>query len=929
MILLQPLWLAFIVPLGALAFWAFRRRLPLFWLRLALLLVMLVLLAGPRRLLPNQEGTLVVVCDRSASMPADSDARQNEWLRQIHAQRPSRRTRLALVGFDNQAFAEGFADAQPPTFSAPPGAEGSNLEAALHLAGNLIDEKGAGRVLVMSDGFWTGKDPNAAAQRLAGRGIAVDVFHQGMTQSDSVAIQRVEAPNSLGPGEGFLVHAWLKAAHPQKVLFRLERGQELVAAGERSLRAGTNRLLLRDLAPESGNHAYRLTITPTQSDARPENNQADFLLAVAAPKPLLHLTYAPQGTLAQSLRASGLTVDSVDPKYYEPSLGKLSGYAAVIIDDVLANDLGDPFAALLAAWIRDAGGGLLMLGGKNTFGIGGYYQSPLDPVLPVSMELRKEQRKHQMAMVVTLDRSGSMSAAADAGRTKMDLANLASAEVVKLLSPMDLYGHYAVDSEAHLVLNLQPVKNKNHMAQRIRAVESGGGGIFVYEALEKAARMIQTADRDIRHIILFADAADAEAPGAYRELLEKLRAAKITVSVVALGTDQDSDAELLKEIATLGNGRVYFTHDAGSLPRIFAQDTFVVARSSFVEEATSTRFTPLMQGLSTFQWSAAPQLGGYNLVYPRDEAQSGLLSEDDNKAPLLAWWYAGSGRVMTFTGQAAGPYSGGLAQWRDYGTFFASLARWVGGSGQTLPGNSVATSTWHNGLLTTRLHLDPQRKRDPFSVRPRLHLLHERSGSEPKRETLRFQWESPHELVVQQTIHSEETVLPTVDFGDDRSWRLAPVTLPYSPEYTPDDSLKGARTLTDLAMHSAGRERLSPSGIWDEVPLGEGYRDLRPYWLMAALLLLLLEVAERRLALTARLPRRRAAISAHDHNTTAEADTVTTKTPRHQEKRRSASEAAAPTVNHQAPSANPAPAPANLADVLSKAKQVADKRTKR
>ncbi|CAM2007300.1 VWA domain-containing protein [Acanthopleuribacter pedis] len=933
MMLVQPVWLLFFFPLAALCWWAYRRRTALFCLRAAAVFATLLVFANPRYLLPNQEGTLVVICDRSASMPPDSDEQQHEWLRLIHEQRPAQRTKLALVGFDAQAFTEGFAEDQTPAFTTVLGGDGSNLDAALNLAGNLISPDSSGRVLVLSDGLWTGKSPENAARRLAARGIAVDVAHQGLQQNDPVAIQRLDAPNSLGPGEGFMIHAWIKASQAQMVRYRLTRDGQVIASGEQGLSRGTNRLLLRDLAPDDGHHRYQLMLTPEGPDARPENNTATFLLAVEAPKPLLLVTHEPDGVLARSLRESGLPLDALSPTRLNPSLARLSGYAAVILENVSADELGDPLSALLAAWVRDSGGGLLMLGGKNAYGVGGYYRSPLDPVLPVSMELRKEQRKHQMAMVITLDRSGSMGATVGGGRTKMDLANLASAEVVGLLSGVDMYGHWAVDSEAHMVLSLQAVKNKRKIKRRIMSVESGGGGIYVYEALVNASRMILSADRNIRHIILFADAADAEQPGDVKNLLAKLRAANVTVSVVALGTEQDADADLLKEIATLGGGRVYFTHDAGSLPRIFAQDTFLVARSSFVEEPTATKFTPLMQSLSTRDWQEAPQLGGYNLTYVRDEAQIALMSQDDNRAPLLAWWYAGNGRVMAFTGEAAGTFTGDLARWPLYGDFFASLARWVGGTGQSLPGNSVVTTRWQDGMFSARIHLDPNRTRDPFDRQPGLVVLRGEPGGRPKSETLRFHWDTPHELIAETTMNGSETVLPTIAFGSRESRQLAPVRLPYSPEFAPADDDKGLRGLQDLARVAGGREWLSPSGIWDGVPLGQGYLDLRPYVCLLLMLLFVLEVAERRLGWFDMV--RRYLVSEKGTRTVEGEEMVPRSTGNESPARTAGTRGNG--RNHQNPPPGPKtnpptpiptkPESAGLADALKRAKQTAGKRT--
>ena len=189
------------------------------------------------------------------------------------------------------------------------------------------------------------------------------------------------------------------------------------------------------------------------------------------------------------------------------------------------------------------------------------------------MELRREHRKLSLAIVVAMDRSGSMSMTVGGGRTKMQLANLATAEVFDMLSPMDEFGVVAVDSSPHTIVDLAPVENRSHVRSDILRIGSQGGGIFIYEALSAAATMLLKAQAGTRHIILFADAADSEEPGRYRQLLEECRKANITVSVVGLGTPSDVDAELLQDIAYRGNGRCFLPRMPKSLPRLFAQDT--------------------------------------------------------------------------------------------------------------------------------------------------------------------------------------------------------------------------------------------------------------------------------------------------------------------------------------------------------------------
>src|SRR5262249_48447464 len=158
--------------------------------------------------------------------------------------------------------------------------------------------------------------------------------------------------------------------------------------------------------------------------------------------------------------------------------------------------------------------------------------------------------------------------------------------------------------------------------------------------------MIRRATADTKHIVLFADAADAEEPGRYTQLLEKTRKAGITVSVIGLGSKKDKDAALLEDIAKLGGGRGIDTESPEELPRLFAQDTFVVARNSFLSDPVLMQPTPGLTALAGRSFSLDRAIGGYNLCYLRPEAMLGAISRDEYKAPMVASWQVGSGRVV-------------------------------------------------------------------------------------------------------------------------------------------------------------------------------------------------------------------------------------------------------------------------------------------
>ena len=445
---LHPIWLILFFPLVvSLRVWQLPSRL-LLALRFAVLSLILLAMCGFAVRLRMRAGTVVVVADRSRSMPLDSEARHKEAIDLVQGTKASD-SNLAVVSFGRTVAIE-----QSPQsgkfagFVSEIHDDASDLNGAIETALALIPQDSPGRVLLLSDGRWTGKDPSVAAAQAAVRGIALDYRLIQRDSTNDIAITHVDAPDVVAPGESFMLAAWIYSPIQDEVSFELMRGNQPLASGRRKVPSGLSRLIFRDKATQPGTHQYTVRIAGTETDPVPENNAAKVLVGIHGPRPILHVTTASSSALARLLQAGGLDIETAPPSAYGWSLDELSGYSAVLVENVLADKIGLYGMENLAVWVKETGAGFMMTGGKHAFGPGGYFKSPLEPIMPVSMELRREHRKLSLAIVVAMDRSGSMSMPVSGGRTKMSLANLATAEVLDMLSPMDEFGVVAVDSFA-------------------------------------------------------------------------------------------------------------------------------------------------------------------------------------------------------------------------------------------------------------------------------------------------------------------------------------------------------------------------------------------------------------------------------------------------------------------------------------------------
>ena len=837
---LFPGLLLLIVPLLVVYWW--RGRSPGIGgiVRIAVLAGIALLAAVPLAPIGGKGVDVIVVIDRSRSMPAESGVRALEIVKLLEERRATG-DRVGIVTFGREPRIERLPAefGETAEFVQQVDRDGSDLGGAIALAAGLIPRGRPGRLIVLSDGESNGTAVEAAAYDAASRGLPIDfrLFTRG-DQAD-IAVESVSPPGVVDEREPFQFTASVRTDRTIETEAVLTRDGQELARTKRIFQPGVTQLTFRDVIDRPGVAHYRLELAAA-ADRVPENNIGEGALRVQAPAATL-LVNASGGpdNLSRALSAAKLRVTTTTPAAMPRDLAGLLAYRAVILEDVPAGEVGPEVLEGLVHYVADLGGGLLLTGGQASFGVGGYFKSALDPYLPVSMEIQNEHRKLSLAMAVVLDRSGSMAVPTGDGRTKMDLANLGTCAAIETLGPFDEVGVIAVDSAAHLIQPLTSAKEKDRICEQVRGIQSMGGGIFTYTALVTAATMVQESKKGTRHIVLFADAADAEEPGDYVRLLDTITPLGITVSVIGLGSETDSDAAFLKDIALRGKGRIQFTASADDLPRLFAQEAITVARSSFITEPTPARSLSDMVLLGDLPASPFPSVDGYNLTYLRPAATMGAVTTDEYKAPLLAFWHRGLGRVASLTAEVDGEYSNRLNAWSGFPAFASGLGRWLLGGDPPVAAQASLDRQGGQGIV--RVELDPARTRGADEVRTAAATIVSPSPADPS-QRLELAWVGADTLEARFPVHKPGIYLGAVRLGTGDVLPLAPITLPYSPEFEPRvDPEEGRKALVQTARVTGGIERTA----WDDAFSGRlRHRQIRELVLPLALLLLALHVIE-------------------------------------------------------------------------------------
>ncbi|MEW4527763.1 vWA domain-containing protein [Maioricimonas sp. JC845] len=839
-------------------------------IRLLLVGLLLLALAGPEWNLGGRGLDVVVVADRSRSMPPEATRHLQELIRNIETARGTG-DRVGIVTFGTEAAVERglSADALMENYTREVPPDGSDLHDALMAALRVVDPNRPARIVVLSDGESNGPPPVAAARRARERDIPVDYRIFERQRVGDAAVRSVSLPETVAPREPFQFSVEVSAERDVTGTVTVLRDGRPISKREATLFVGTNRLSFRDLIEQPGMHNYSVQLD-VADDPLEENNTGLGLVRVdAGPRVLVLTDDGSEGNLVRALRGARLPVDVAIAGQHPLTQDALDPYRAVVLENVAASKLGRVKMERLAQFVEDLGGGLLMTGGMRSFGQGGYYNSPLDDVLPVSMEMREEHRKTRVAIAVALDRSGSMSVPVAGTATKMDLANLGTAECIRLLSSGDSVAVIAVDSSPHTIQPLTPVHDAEAINSKVLKIESLGGGIFVYEALVAAGEELMKADQATKHIILFSDAADSEEPGNYQSLLAQYRDAGITVSVIGLGTETDIDAQLLKDIAQRGEGNIMFTTDPQELPRLFTEDTMSVARNSFIEKDPETQAAGIpaallpdsrlmgnLPGIEGGDARSFPPSDGYNLSYLKPDATAAVISQDEYQAPWSAFWYRGLGRVAAITVEVDGQFSGTFGTWDGYDDFVVTHLRWLLGSESP---DDVFVDVQREGQdAAVTIELNPDRPDKGSGEAPKLIIV---PPGQERTETITpdLTWIGPDTLQARfpmDRVGSYRTLVVDESKPRERGLTRGPaVTLPYSPEFAPRDGLPtGSETLEEIASLSGGIARTNVLEVFDDPPRTASTRSMLPWLFAAGIVLLLLEIAGRRLSLWERLP---------------------------------------------------------------------------
>ena len=539
---------------------------------------------------------------------------------------------------------------------------GTDLEAALDVARAELAPGYVPRIVLFSDGDPTGGDTSAAVARLAVDRIPVFVEPLAVRTLGDTWVESVDVPARIGAGESFTATVRVGSQRDATATVDVRADGTVVATRRVDVARGVTPVAMDVAVPTTGAHVLQATVA-TQDDPLKVNNSLDHGIWADARAKVLYIEGAPASAhyLSKALTDSGFDVTVQAPSQLPGTAEELEPWDVAILSDVARTAMSEPAMAALADWVERKGGGLLFAGGEAVFGEGGYRETPIERVTPVTFERRDEP---QVALIIVLDHSWSMSGQA------MDLTKVAAQAAINVMTDEQYVGILTFNDQFNWDVPLRNVgKNRDSIREKISAIEAAGHTL-IFPAVEQAFFALRTAKARAKHVILLSDGRSY--PDDYKGLVEKMVAAHITVSSVAVGPAADN--ELLDDIAKWGKGRSYAALDPKDVPQIFVKEAKDAMTPGFDEKGI-TAIVKAPGFLPTVDLTRMPALKGRTVTVIKDGALQVITSDNDD--PLLAFWPVGLGRTAIFASDVKDRWAGNWVTWPGYAPFFSSVVRAV------------------------------------------------------------------------------------------------------------------------------------------------------------------------------------------------------------------------------------------------------------
>ncbi len=631
--------------------------------RCILFLLLAVSLAQPAVRRRSDFVTTYFLLDRSASISDEMKQRSLEIVRHAIDSKKRREDRAGIIVFGDRATIEEMPSERPPggdLFSVVDPAN-TDIAAAVRLALSTFPDDSQKRIALVTDGNETKGSLLEAARRASGAHVPIDVVPLKYRHDSEVLLEDLSLPRKVQKDEPFQLRVNVSSLGASSGTLRILCDGRIIGSKEVPLAKGDNVFVFSHTLKDSGFHLFEAHVDGAR-DGIPQNNRAQAYtiieeesLALVAGGTAEDVAY-----LAAALREEGIACRTAVAGALPRDLGEWQSYDVIVFANLAAEHLSPEQMSMVETLVRDLGAGFIMVGGQNSFGAGGYLNTPIARLLPVDLDVNQNQVLPSGGVAFILDHIHCIG-----DRWSKDIA-------VGTLKAMHRYDQFGLMCGGQgWVLPMESVSDKPGMIQRIDACAPGNvNGADAY--LQRVIAEFATSKTGYRHAVLVTDGNGDIVPS--RAMVRTLRANRITLSIVVI-EPQGGNLGELEKAAKDGGGNFYVVqpHERERVPQIIIKESTRVKKGLFYEE----RFDPqvvqmseLLEGVG----DALPALHGYNVTTKKSPTEVPLIS--NRKDPVLAHWNCGLGKAVAFTSDASGRWAPDWVRWARFRQFWSQAVRW-------------------------------------------------------------------------------------------------------------------------------------------------------------------------------------------------------------------------------------------------------------
>jgi uncharacterized membrane protein len=662
--------------------------------RAAVVVILVLAMAGMNKIRKNEDLNVLFLLDVSRSIPPEIRRQAEDFIvRTAKDMRPN--DRAAVLTFDGQTNIEQLPSRPGPDGGIhlpPPFADGqkpdrTNIAQAFRMAAACALDSARNRIVLLSDGNQNVGDALEEVKTAAANKISVDVLPLRVAHGVEVVNEQLRAPAYANLHEQVSLRLILRSDQRTTgtilIYQRVGQNEELLdldpgseSYGQRvALEKGRNAftVLLPINAPRA--HEWRSVFVPDDqsADTISQNNVARAFTNIEGPQTVLFIDVdsdrAEDQLLVDALLTEGINVQWEDAESINLETSVLQDYAAIVLANVGANFFSAEQQQAMATYVRDLGGGLIMIGGGDSFGAGGWQGSVVEDIMPIKFDVDAIKQIPRGALAIVMH-SCEMP---QGNKWGVDTAVAA----LQTLSRLDYFG--VVDWGAmgyQWEVPMRTATNKEAIIQQIRKMQNSDMGDFETPMAMAYQALVNCKDAAQRHMIIISDG-DPAPPST--GLLNKMVGSKITCSTVSVFPHGGSEISTMRHIANVTGGTYYPLNQPGDekkLPKIFIKEAKIVRRPLIRDETFKPRVMKSLSDIMTGIGSDFPILKGYVVTTPRKVPDVEMPLTTERGDPLFAHWLCGFGRTEAFTSGGWERWGAEWPSWPSFSKFWSQAVRW-------------------------------------------------------------------------------------------------------------------------------------------------------------------------------------------------------------------------------------------------------------